>query len=107
MNKIRLFFIISFYTFIYNFNLTGPLINKKELYTISKDENYNSNSYYPFLIHFDLSFINFEKEKYNLTKIKKAFLKSGKIFNQLLKTKEKYNISTHLIDLSHICNIQK
>ena len=44
-------------------------------------------------------------EQFN--KIKKAFLKSGKIFNQLLKTKEKYNISTHLIDLSHICNIQK
>ena len=68
MNIIRSVFYNQFLHFIYNFNLTGPLINKKELYTISKDENYNSNSYYPFLIHFDLSFINFEKEKYNLTR---------------------------------------
>ncbi len=107
MNLIRLFIIISLFTFIFNFNLTGPLLGNKKLYSISKDENYNSNSYYPFLIHFNLSFLNFDQEKYNLTKIKNVLLKTGKIFNQLLKTNEKYKISTHFLDLSHICNIRQ
>ena len=104
MNIIKLFILISLFTFIYNFNLTDPLLDNKKLYSISKDENYNPNSYYPFLVHFNLSFLNFKKEKYDLSSIKNAILKSGKIFNQLLKTNEKYNISTHLMDLSHICN---
>ena len=69
-------------SFILNLNLIGSFFYNEDIYTIKNDENFELNNYTPFKIHFDFSNLKLKKKD---TKIKKSIIKSGNLFNQLLK----------------------
>jgi len=78
--KLTIFFLLIL--FISNINMTGPFLYSENICSIKNDENFELNNYTPFKIHFDFSNLKLKKKD---TKIKKSIIKSGNLFNQLLK----------------------
>ena len=93
-------------SFILNLNLIGSFFYNEDIYTIKNDENFELNNYTPFKIHFDLSNLNVKRKDNKMKQLKQSIIKSGKIFNQLLKTNEKFNISSNY-NLERICNLEE
>ena len=108
MLNLKYILFLQLIIFILNLNLPDPLINNNNKSPNIKIISLKSKTYSPFKINFSFQILKNENINTNqFLRIKKLLLDSNFILSQLLKTNEKYEIKTNLINLGQICNYKK